>query len=174
MKAEHQSLLLDNWGVAVRCMNNLGISDEDVRDELLVILCENIHKYDEKRGSISTFIYHVIRNGFYNQNRLRRYDKRIINEYAGSIETGTAYGVPLVNIVAHKDNNIDIYIDCDSIMQTLTEKEVKVIRAKMQGYTNKDICKICNCSPQNVSNIMNNARKKLIRAGVYDRRAAKP
>ena len=76
-------------------MNNLGISDDEVRDELLVLLCENIHKYDEKRGSISTFIYYVIRNGFYNQSRLRRYDKRVINEVAGSIETGTVNGVPL-------------------------------------------------------------------------------
>lgn len=161
-------MLTEHLGAAIQCMNNLGISDDEVRDELLVLLCENIHKYDEKRGSITTFIYYVIRNGFYNQSRLRRYDKRVINEVAGSIETGTVNGVPLVDVIGQTENNIDAYVLCDSIMQTLTEREVKIIRAKVQGYTNKDICKICDCSPQNVSNLMNNIRKKLIRAGIYN------
>ena len=126
--------------------------DEELVQELVCHACSKLHNFDENRGKFSTYVCNVmfnhIRTLYRRQNTYKRNKGRanysidyIVDEDKGkrSFSEFVDSGIDLEKLMQQKE-----------IIEFITPFIGEHLRLKIEGYSAKEIAKICGCSEINV------------------------
>ena len=87
MTDRDRQLIIDNIKICYYFFQRYSIHDEDAQQYLMIRLCEQIHKYNPERGSLSTFFFTVLKTGYLSYLKENSRFKRVINTQAISLES---------------------------------------------------------------------------------------
>lgn len=145
-----ESMISDNEKLVYSIANTLYkenqyYSQEDLAQVGFLALCKNGNKYDRKRGKISTFIHHCVRND------MLKYIKSHIKFKAQPLTDDESYEV-----------NFDYsQEDLSALVKTKTPLEEKIVRAKADGMTHKEISDDLKISQNQVSKILRTVKTRM-------------
>lgn len=151
MTPEQEKLVTDNMGLVYHIAKVLNAAqDEDLIQDGMVALCKAANTYCAGRGvKYSTYAYRCVRNEMLTSIRrtseethLSLDEKRIKSEGAGEPE-----------------NYIDRW-EAQGEFNKLNERTRKIVKLKIEGYTQKEITKLLGLTASAVSNVLRKIKKK--------------
>lgn len=123
----------------------LKIDLDDFRSICLVILCENINKWDVSKSSLNTFIYMVLGNKLNSYIRNQHRDKRYPSIASVTLDDSDTYiemRLPEVasaeTVVVHNESDVLDKIISD-YKTRLSAKQKRVFDMLLDGYSIQDI-----------------------------------
>lgn len=113
------------------------IHDEDVVQSGMAGLCVASKNYNEKLGKFSTYAAKVILNAIRLEFRSRFKHSKVTSLSTVITEDGEGDVITVEDIIPG-DEDID-FVDIDTYLSKLTEKERKVVELRQLGYTLQEI-----------------------------------
>ena len=125
----------------------------DIRQELLIQWWKAIPKFDEKRGSLSTYSSMVVKCRAANlyPNRLRKYPYTV--SYDGSLE----------NVLFNNSDRLDKDISVDVLLTRMSKRHQQVLSLVREGWTPAQIAGRMGVTRQAVHDNIERIREKMAR-----------
>lgn len=147
----YQKLIEDNMKLVyflVRKHYPTFIYDEDVIQVGMVGLCEAAKRWDEEKGTFSTYASYCILNAIRNELKLRQ--KHTENLSLDAPLRDSEGGRDTVSDLIVGDEDVD-FVDYKSFYDNLKPNQQKIIEYRRKGLTTYEIAEKLGCSYQNVS-----------------------
>lgn len=159
-ECEEMALLIYRYTRIIRIkaakFKNNGIDAEDLEQEGFIALIYAVKAYNPEKGSFSAFAGTCISNRMKNAAAKLSGGPSLAEDYdLGMIEDETAVTDELVIL---KDCNKEVY---NKLSSTLSEKEFRVFKLYLDGYSYKQISDKLSMPLKSVDNSLLRARKKL-------------
>lgn len=159
-ECEEMALLIYRYTRIIRIkaakFKNNGIEAEDLEQEGFIALIYAVKSYNSEKGSFSAFANTCIANRMKNAIAKLSDDLPIVEDYdLGMIEDETAVTDELVIL---KDCNEEVY---NKLSSTLSEKEFRVFKLYLDGYSYRQISEKLCMPLKSVDNSLLRAKKKL-------------
>ena len=172
---EQKKLIEDNLGYIISWFNKFHIYNEDHQQDYLYAVCKYINLYDPSRGAITTFLNAVLIS---RRSTISRHETNLtesLNKLALRL-----------NDILYEEDDYDPITVADAIMdsydgfsefetnevykdflnrlekeKSITPHQLKVFLTYLQVNNIAEVCRIYNCSRQNIDEIINKVRNKI-------------
>lgn len=142
-----EQVINDNQGLVVSVANKLYRKNKlysrgDLEQIGYLSLAKSLHKYDESRGKLSTFMVTCIKNDmlkFMKKNKLQN---------QSFPETETYKSIEDMSIISDYETNDPVYNE--------------VLRRKYNGESNKSICSTMNISKSKLKKIIDSIKQRIL------------
>ena len=159
MTNQHQDLITNNMRMVYKYCTKYHIRDEDIKQSLLLNLCEKIGDFDPNKAQCSTFVYVCcdgqLKNHHTNNKRLKR---DLGNMKMIHLSTKTDDDMEIEDNYRFEDE-VAFY---DLLDKKISDKNCRdMLKLKLKGYTYKEIGELLGCTKQNVQQVINKYKYKL-------------
>ena len=125
LSPQQQELILENKWIINTVAKRLSITDEDIKNELMLFMCNTIEKYDPAKGvKLGTYLF---RSVYLRALRLLKNESQYKNRYIIS-EFITKREVRI------RDGRMSMLIECID-----TQQERDIVSLYLQGYKRQEI-----------------------------------
>lgn len=128
-------------------INNKVFSKEDLVQVGFLAICKSGHKYDSRRGRMSTFITHCARNDMLKFIQANKMNSELLYEDSHKL--------------SYTEDEEILKSDLVDYFNLKSEIEKRVILLKRGGESNRSIAKQLNISSNKVSEILSKIRERL-------------
>lgn len=176
MKEQSKTIIQDNWKSIHDIINNLwnlkfkyifkklNLDKDDFESLCMMLLCENIEKWDSKKASLKTFLTMVFQNRAVTYVKEQMADKRCATVYGVSIYEYIDHDARLQiadilqdentveDIIFHTDNEAFQKL-MEDYCSRLSTNQFVVLKFLMQGYSISEIARMMGYSVKRVLGI---------------------
>lgn len=161
-RSDRDKLIEDNINLVYFTMNKYYptyIHDEDLIQCGMIGLCNAANKFDDSKGSFSTYAVHSIRNEIRTEFRNRQ---RQVNLDTVSLDTPIRMeGETVATLGDAITGQDDVgFVDLEGFYKSLTDGERKYFDLLKEGYSQRELHKILGCSKQSVSQMVRRLKAK--------------
>ena len=165
-------LINNNIKLVYKYFSLHNITDEDLRQELFMHLCERMHYYDDSKGKLSVFMYTVLDNRVKTLGVLKAKKHFDTIAVANKEEETSVY-----DLIPDKENT-ERYVEVIDLIKSSIDNVVKKNNSKntfdksdfcdiiymiANGYNTREIAENYNCTRQNIHIMLTKVRNELKR-----------
>tara|TARA_B100001939_G_C16723608_1_gene522319 strand:- start:194 stop:754 length:561 start_codon:yes stop_codon:yes gene_type:complete len=155
-----EKMIEDNERLVRKIAHNMYVQNglfscEDLYQVGLMSVWRNGSKYNSKRGRISTFLTHCVKNDIL---KFIKNQKLSVTNKLGKVERAKLFDNDLS--VSYKDETLDVTYDVEDYFNLKNDSERKVIKLKVDGYNNSYIAKQLNMHPNKVASVINKVAER--------------
>lgn len=156
-------LIKDNMNLVYHILHRYyprHIGNEDLISEGWVALCKAAKTFDESKGKFSTYAFPAILNTF--KTYFRKHIKDVeIASLDFEIKDSDGHSATMYEIIPDEDSSkLFDYVERDSFVDGLSEREKEVIRLLNDGCTQIEIGEILNLNQATISRIITKVKMK--------------
>lgn len=148
------------------------INEDDFKQECYIYIMKYIKNFDEKRASINTYIPLLvmscakiqIRDFKWNKNQIFNSAYSLDMEFNNDFGEKNTYG----DFISDKNYDLEtnsinhLYIKTILESDFLSELEQKILKLSLNGYKQKEIAIILNCTQSRISQHLKKAKEKIL------------
>lgn len=165
LTTEQQRLVEDNHNLIYGYLNKKNLKIEEWYDVCAIGLCKAAQTFNAEKGAqFSTYAYLIMQNQVWQESRMKISKKRVPENmtYSYDAEVAELDGVDFSKMISGSENVEDKCITnviFNDFLSGLNARHRKIMLLRLNGYKQKDICKIVGCSQPQVSRVLEKARK---------------
>lgn len=173
MTDEHRKLIEENYNIFYEFFHKRNIYDEDIQQECVERVCENIDRFDETRGKISTFMFSVCDSAvahhirFNNRHKRNTFENPTFSLYLTLYGDEESSNFTYEDMIASEEDSINNFINTDHYLKfiehlkkVLSKKEFDTLDEYIKGKTFEEISNKFGVTKQCVNFNLQKARRK--------------
>lgn len=152
-------------------LRRYGITEEDMRGEGMIALCETIPRYDPARGALSTLLGRAIRSKYLNALRREQAVTRRHNDYRRRLSLdepspSSPLGVGrLEELCEDPTSSLEQVVDrldIESLLNGIPSRSRGILLRAAAGFTATDIAPKYKISQSRASALLNSVKKEIL------------
>lgn len=164
---EQKRIVEENYKLVPFVINRMYLDFDEWHGLACIALCEAAQKYDPAKGAFSTFAVFHIKREILKQITAGKRKKRDPGEMIWSLDK-TLQDTNSVNTRTLQDvigieyqDSYESVIEWKMLFEVLEDREREFLRLHISGYRMMEIAKVHQTTHQNVSRVINRARRRL-------------